>query len=85
MRMIDLAKAKPKPSIDEILGMVRASDTLLISGTDGVQYVLEEADVFEREIAALGRSGKFMNFLRQRSEEKGGRPLSEIAEELNIS
>ncbi len=52
---------------------------------DGIQYILEEADEFEREVAALGNSEKFMNFLQKRSEQKGGRPLNDMAKELNLS
>ncbi len=44
---------------------------------------VEEADEFEREAAKLSKSEKFMAFLRERSEEKGGRSLDEIARELD--
>lgn len=82
MKVIDLTETKP--SIEEILIMAR-SDAVLINGTDGEQYILEEADEFEQEVAALGRSEKFMNFLRQRSEQKPGKPLSEIAKKLGMN
>jgi hypothetical protein len=81
MKIIDLAKTHP--SIDEILRMARF-DMVLIHGTDGVQYILEEADEFEREVAALGQSEKFMTFLQKRAEEPGGKSLNEIAQELGI-
>jgi len=48
------------------------SDAVIIKGSDGVQYILEEAEEFEREAASLGKSEKFMSFLKKRSEEKGG-------------
>jgi len=80
MRMVDLSETKP--SIDEILHMAK-SDAVIIKNSDGVQYILEEADEFEREVAALGKSEKFMSFLKKRSEEKGGRPLSEFIKELD--
>ena len=35
----------------------------------------EDADEFEREVATLGGSERFMNFLWQRSKEKEERPL----------
>ena len=82
MKIIDLTETHL--SIDEILRMARF-DMVLIHGTDGVQYILEEADEFEREIAVLGQSEKFMTFLQKRSEEPGGRSLDEIAQELGIS
>jgi len=81
MRLVDLNEIKP--SVDEILDMAK-SDAVIIKGSDGVQYILEEADEFEREAASLGKSEKFMSFLKKRSEEKGGRPLSEIIKEISI-
>ena len=81
MKIIDLTETHL--SIDEILRMARF-DMVLIHGTDGVQYILEEADEFEREVAALGQSEKFMTFLQKRAEEPGGRPLNEIAQELGM-
>jgi len=81
MRLVDLNEIKP--SVDEILDMAK-SDAVIIKGSDGVQYILEEADEFEREAASLGKSEKFMSFLKKRSEEKGGRLLSEIIKEISI-
>ena len=71
MKVIDLTKTHP--SIDEILRMARF-DIVMIHGTDGVQYILEEADEFEREVAALGLNEEFMTFLQKRSEEPGEKP-----------
>jgi len=81
MRLLDLNETKP--SVDEILSMAKL-DSVMIKGPDGVQYILEEADEFEREVAAFGKSNMFMSFLKKRSEEKGGRPLNEIERELDI-
>ncbi len=51
---------------------------MLIHGVDDVEYILEEADEFEREVAILGRSDKYMNFLQKRAEEPGEKPISEV-------
>jgi len=53
-------------------------DPVMIQGTDGSQYILEEADEFEKEVSVLGDSEKFMEFLQKRSEEKGGKFLKEV-------
>jgi len=45
---------KIESSVDEILDMAK-SDAVIIKGSDGVQYILEEADEFEREAASLGK------------------------------
>jgi len=62
---------KIESSVDEILDMAK-SDAVIIKGSDGVRYIPEEADEFELEAASLGKSEKFMSFLKKRSEEKGG-------------
>jgi len=80
MKTIDLTKENP--SLIEILSMAKF-DSVIIQGTDGIQYVLEEADEFEKEVSALGKSEKFMDFLQKRSEEKGGKSLTEIIKKLD--
>ncbi|MCH8128081.1 hypothetical protein IIC38_19350 [candidate division KSB1 bacterium] len=53
MKTVDLAKEKL--SIDKILSLAKL-DAVIIQGTDGVQYILEEADEFEKEVATLGKN-----------------------------
>jgi hypothetical protein len=43
----------------------------------------EDPEEFESEVVTLGKSEKFMAFLRERSEEKGGKSLDEIARKLD--
>ncbi len=82
MKTIDLTKEKH--SIEKILSMAKL-DTVLIQGTDGVQYILEEADEFEKEVATLGNSEKFMAFLQKRSKEKGEISLADMKKNLGVS
>ena len=44
----------------------------------------ELADEFEREVATLGASDKFMSFLEARSKETGGIPISKIREKRDL-
>ena len=44
--------------------------------------MLKPDDEFEREVAQLGQSEKFMQFLAERREESGRIPLQEIEERL---
>ena len=44
---------------------------------------VEEPETFECEAEILGKSEKFMDFLWERSEEKGGKSLDEIARKLD--
>jgi hypothetical protein len=68
-------------SLDEILNAVD-QDTVVIIRPDGKRLVLEPEDSFEQEVARLGQSEKFMNFLEERAQEKGGISLDEFERRL---
>ena len=74
MRTVDLSKEEH--SLKELLVLAK-SETLLIRSPSGEDFLLEQADEFDREVAALGSSGKFMSFLDDRSKEEEDIPLSE--------
>ena len=58
-------------------------DVKLINSADkDLDYY--KVDEFEREVAALGRSGKFMSFLEDRSKEKRDIPIEEAAKKRGI-
>lgn len=75
MKTIDLRKKEL--SLSEILQLAK-SDAILIHSNSGEDFVLEQADVFDREVAVLSRSEKFMKFLESRAEESGDLSLEEI-------
>ena len=75
MKTIDLKKRKH--SLAELLRLAR-SQSVLIRSTSGEDFLLEQADEFDREAAALGRSDKFMSFLDSRLKETGDIPLAEV-------
>jgi len=58
------------------------SDSVLIIANNGHGYTLEEADDFEKEVAMLGGSRKFMNFLEERGKEEGTVSLEDIERRL---
>ena len=72
---------KESPSVGELLAMARKKSVLLLS-RDGASFVLEGADEFDREVAELGTSARFMKFLRERSQEKGETSIEQFAVEL---
>jgi hypothetical protein len=80
MKTVHLSKASP--SVTELLAMARKKSVLLVA-RDGTSFVLEEADEFDREVAELGNSARFMRFLRKRSREKGETSIEQLVEELN--
>src|SRR5436309_12622704 len=79
MKTINLKEESP--SVAQLLAMARKKSVLLVS-KDGATFVLEEADEFDREVAELGNSAKFMKFLRKRSKEKGVISIEQFAEGL---
>ena len=68
--------------MSELLAMARKKSVLLVS-KDGATFVLEEADGFDREVAELGGSEKFMRFLSKRSKERAVTSIEQFAEDLN--
>ena len=72
---------KESPSVGELLAMARKKSVLLVS-PDGASFVLEEADDFDREVAELGNSERFMRFLQKRSKERGTTSIEQFAEVL---
>ena len=74
MKIVDLSKGEH--SLTELLALAK-SDAVLIHSRSGDDFVLEQADEFDREALALGRSERFMSFLERRASEKGDIGLSE--------
>ena len=72
---------KETPSVGDLLAMARKKSVLLVS-PDGASFVLEEADDFDREVAELGNSARFMRFLQKRSKERTVVSIEQFAEEL---
>jgi len=72
---------KESPSVGKLLAMARKKSVLLVS-PDGVSFVLEEADEFDREVAELGNSARFMRFLKKRSADRAVTSIEQIAGEL---
>ena len=79
MKIINLGKESP--SVVELLAMARKKSVLLVS-KDGNSFVLEEASEFDREIAQLGSSKRFMEFLTKRSKERAVTSIEEFVGQL---
>ncbi len=69
-------------TVDELLRLASA-DPVLIVNRDGSEFVVEPADAFDREVAELAQSAKFMSLLAKRSEEPGSVSLEEIERRLS--
>ena len=79
--MITLDLRTQHITIDELFEAA-ASETVHVIAKDGNIFVLEPADEFEREVAQLGQSKKFMAFLAERAKETGGISLEEAMRRL---
>jgi len=81
MKTVNLAEGDRR--VSELIELAKA-EPVLVHAADGRDFVFEEADEFEREVAALGASEKFMSFLQRRSEEGEDIPASDVAKRLGI-
>jgi hypothetical protein len=59
-----------------------AGETVLLRGRSGGEFILEAADAFDREVEELGRSQKFMAFLKEGLQEPGRTPIDDIERRL---
>lgn len=81
MKTIDLTTGQH--SLSELLALAR-SEAVLIHSASGEDFVLEHADEFDTEVAALGASEKFLSLLKERSRETGDIPINRIREKRGI-
>jgi hypothetical protein len=81
MKRIDLTMEHH--SLSEVLTFAK-SEAVLIHSPSGDDFVLESADEFDREVAALGASENFASFLDARSKETGGIPLRKVRQKRGI-
>jgi hypothetical protein len=80
MKTLDLKKQQV--SVEELLASA-VGESVLIRGRDGNEFVIEAADAFDREVAQLAGSEKFMAFLAERSKEEGIISLEELEGRLS--
>ena len=81
MKTLDLAKQQI--TVDELLHSAK-EETLLIRSKEGLTFVLEAIDDFEREAAEPGAGDRFMAFLAERSKERGSFCLDDIEKRLAV-
>ena len=81
MKTIDLTKGHH--SLSEVLKLAK-TEAVLLHSSAGDDFLIEQADEFDREVAALGRSVKFSAFLEARSKETGAIPLHEVRRKRGV-
>ena len=81
MKAVDLSTGQH--DLAEILALAKSEEVLLHSQS-GDDFVVERADDFDREVAALGSSTKFMSFLENRSKESEDMSLRAVREKRDL-
>ena len=81
MKTIDLSIGKH--SLSQILDIAKSEDVLLRCES-GEDFLVERADAFDREVALLGSSTKFMSFLEERSKESEDLSLEAVREKRGL-
>ena len=79
MRTVDLSQETM--AIDQLLELARGEPVLLLT-PDGKEFVLSEADDFEREVETLRSSEAFHRFLDERARPGPRISLDEIERQL---
>ena len=81
MKILDLGKEQP--SLADVLTLAKSESVVIHSGP-GEDYLLEPADEFDREAAALGGSESFLSFLQARSNEAGDVSMDEVRKKRGL-
>lgn len=81
MKTIDLTQKKME--MKDLLRLAK-TDSVLIIAPEGQRYILEEADAFDKEVAMLGGSDEFTEFLRKRSKEKAMISIDQLKRKLDF-
>jgi hypothetical protein len=81
MKTVDLRQGEH--SLSEVLALAK-SEAVLIHSASGEDFLVEQADEFDREVAALGGSEKFMSFLDARAKETGDIPFETVRKKRGL-
>ncbi len=70
-----------KLGLEEVINIARKEPVLVLT-PDGKEFLISEADDFEKEVEALRGSPAFQKFLDERLRGKGTFPLEEVEKEI---
>ena len=79
MRTVNLAE---EPLDLAAVLQIAGQEPVLLLTPDGKEFVLTEADDFEREVEGLRRSPTFQQFLEERSKDQRRIPLEEVEHDI---
>jgi len=81
MKVIDIEK--PRPSVDELIGMAK-DELVVLRRSDGAVLALSRVDDFAVEVELLRNNPEFMACVRQLSEEPGTVSLQDLRKDLGL-
>jgi hypothetical protein len=81
MKVIELAN--DHPTLDEVIGLAK-DGLVVLRRPDGSVFALSHVDDFDVEVELLKNNPEFMEFLRQRSQEKAAITLQDLRNELGL-
>ncbi len=81
MKVIELVR--DHPSLDEVIGLAK-EQLVVLRRPDGSVFALSQVDDFDLEVELLKNNSEFMQFLKQRSEEKAAISLGDLRKELGL-
>ena len=81
MRTVDLSTKAP--TLQDLLELA-GEGALILRTPDGREFVLAEADDFDKEIELVRQNQELMQFLEQRSRETKTYTLDQVREKLNL-
>ncbi len=67
--------------VKQLLGLVEGCSVLVVA-QDGREFILAEADDFDKEVEALRGSARFQSFLDRRMSEQTRIPIEDIEKEI---
>lgn len=82
MTTIDLRQHKA--TVEELLHLADGGMVVIIA-ENGREFVLEEADEFEKEVAWLSGCAKFIDFLKARAKEPATISIDDLEKELGLN
>jgi hypothetical protein len=82
MTTIDLRQHKA--TVDELLNLADGGMVVIIA-ENGREFVLEEADEFEKEVIWLSGSAKYIDFLKARAKEPATISIDDLEKELGLN
>ncbi len=79
MKVVEIEKSHP--TLDEVIN-IADQETVILRKSGGKMFVLSQVDEFDAEVELLKNNKKFIQFMKELSQEKPTISLSDLKKEL---